>query len=53
MGIKILKQQEESVGDLTGAKDDYFIITLEFTTVWKVQVEDKKEKLKKKEEINI
>ena len=34
MNTKILKHWQEAVGDLTGIKDDDFIITLEFTTVW-------------------
>ena len=38
MNTKILKNWEEAVGDLTGIKDDDLIITLEFTTVWKVDV---------------
>ena len=34
----ILKEWEESIGDLTDLKDDGFVITLEFTTIWSVEV---------------
>jgi len=38
MNDKSLKQWQEVVGNLTGVKDDHFMITLEFTTVWTVEV---------------
>ena len=38
MNEQMLEVWEEAVGTLTGIKDDCFIITLEFTTVWKVEV---------------
>ena len=38
MNDKILKEWEEAVGTLTAVKDEGYAITLEFTTVWHVQV---------------
>jgi len=34
----MLKEWQEAVGDLTEVKDDGFVITLEFTTIWGVEV---------------
>lgn len=38
MNDKILKEWEEAVGTLTAVKDEGYVITLEFTAVWQVQV---------------
>lgn len=38
MNAKTLDIWEEALGKLTGVNDNYFVITLEFTTVWNIEV---------------